>query len=450
MKKRILAFALCAFTLVGLAACGGTNDPIDDVPGGNGGDTTGGDFENYGTVNTPIVVWASDAEIDVINDVVKDYNDAQTDASKKFNITTKAVSEADAGTTLSNDPTVTGAPALFLCADDHINNLVTKDIVLKISGTYKERIDENIEDISISAATLDGSLYGFPVTSDNGYFLWYNKKVFTEEDVTSLEKMLEICGKENLSLGFDLENGYYAASPFLSPEACGTDSLKWRRNDQGQIVYDINWDNATGVKVAEYFSNLVKPYSSTGLGLIEGDTAGGNALFAEGFLKGTMAACISGTWMEKDLTAAIGDDLAATKLPAYHIDGKAYQLGSFSGTKVYCINKTRPAAEQKVAAALGDLLSTKEAQLRRYEIRQSIPCNTEALSDARYTDHLTLSAVALQEQNQYSITQSQAAENRYWDVGKALGGSLLRGDLGTAKSWTDYLKQQCDLLRTAQ
>lgn len=46
---------------------------------------------------------------------------------------------------------------------------------------------ENIKE-SVDAATLNGKLYGYPMTADNGYFMYYNKDYFTEEDVKSLDK----------------------------------------------------------------------------------------------------------------------------------------------------------------------------------------------------------------------------------------------------------------------
>ena len=44
---------------------------------------------------------------------------------------------------------------------------------------------------AVEAASVGGSLYAYPLTADNGYFLYYNKAYFTDEDVGSLERMLE-------------------------------------------------------------------------------------------------------------------------------------------------------------------------------------------------------------------------------------------------------------------
>ena len=35
-------------------------------------------------------------------------------------------------------------------------------------------------------------MYAYPLTADNGYFLYYNKAYFSEEDVQSLDRILEL------------------------------------------------------------------------------------------------------------------------------------------------------------------------------------------------------------------------------------------------------------------
>ena len=48
---------------------------------------------------------------------------------------------------------------------------------------------------AINAATYDGVLYGYPMTADNGYFLYYDKSVLTEEDVQTLDGILAAAEK---------------------------------------------------------------------------------------------------------------------------------------------------------------------------------------------------------------------------------------------------------------
>ena len=49
-------------------------------------------------------------------------------------------------------------------------------------------------------------------------------------------------------------------------------------------------------------------------------------------------------------------------------------------------------------------------------------------------------------QNEFAAVQSQSAQDRYWDIGKAIGQAYLDGN----EDWADFLKEQMDILRKAQ
>lgn len=441
MKKtlRLSVFAASVLLSAGaLVGCGGTSSYTPDT-----------NFEK-----TEIIVWATAAEEQVINAVVKEYNDSQTDEKQKFKVNFSAVAESDAGTTLAKDPQVKGAPALFLCADDHIASLTEKKIVAEIKGSRKDNVIANNTEVAVSGATgADGKLYGYPVTSDNGYFLWYNKGIDgIDKAVTSLEDLLALAKSKGKSVLMDVANGWYANSFIMSPDACGVNSLYWSKNADGKNVYTTTWDNEIGVKVSTYIGGLLKPYYDDGT-LV----GGSNPEIIAGFKDGSLIAAVSGTWMESDIrdTAGVGANTAATILPKYHIDGKAYQMASFIGSKVYCINKTQSVGAQKTAAALAELLTSKEAQLTRFEKRSTLPCNNDAIKDPRYTENSTIGGAALTAQAAYGCVQSKTAEDRYWNQGKAIGQAYLDGKLGTAEdntphTWTTFLKAKMDVLRKAQ
>ena len=57
-----------------------------------------------------------------------------------------------------------------------------------------------------SFGAVDGGIYGVPFTT-NTWFMYYNKKTFTEDDVKSLDTMLEK-GK----VSFPLSNSWYIAA----------------------------------------------------------------------------------------------------------------------------------------------------------------------------------------------------------------------------------------------
>lgn len=60
---------------------------------------------------------------------------------------------------------------------------------------------------SIESATLDGVLYGYPMTADNGYFLYYDKSVLSEEDVQTLDGILAKANEAGKKVFMDVSNG---------------------------------------------------------------------------------------------------------------------------------------------------------------------------------------------------------------------------------------------------
>ena len=400
------------------------------------------DNEKVEAVNTtPITVWATAKEEAVMSKIINEWN-AEHDDVNDFNVKFVAVAEGDAGPTLSKDPTVDGAPALILCADDHIADLAAKDIIAEITGKRAERIQENNSEVAVAGSSYNGKLYGFPVTSDNGYFLWYNNSLVSGKTIESLEDLLAHAESNGKQVLMDVPNGWYVNSFLMSPDACGTSSLFWETKN-GKNVYTSNWDSEVGVKVSSYIGDLLSKYYAKGV-LVTGS----NPEIVAGFASGKMIAAVSGTWMEGDLEKAIGaDKLGADKLPSYHIDGKAYQMASFTGSKIFAINKTRPAQEQITAAALAELLTTSQSQLTRFEIRQALPCNKKAAEDKRYTEHVSKGAAALNKQNQYACVQAKTAEAAYWDIGAAIGKAYLDPTNLGGETWAEFLKGQMNILR---
>ena len=423
--KKLCTLLIAFLALFSLVACGG-----DDS-----GDQGSGDVVQ----KTKINIWATAAEEPVIKAVIDEYNKAN---NVNYTYEFTAISEADAGTTLANDPTVNGAPALFLCADDHISTLASKNIVAEIKGARKEKVVASTTEVAVQGATLGDKLYGYPVTSDNGYFLWYDSSKLTAEQVGSLEAILAAAKSQGKSFLMDVANGWYANSFIMSPQACGVNSLSWGSNAEGKTVYTTTWDNAAAVKVSEYIASLLTPAYADGTLQI-----GSNDVIEAGFQEGTLVAAVSGTWMEPSLKNILGDNLAACKLPTYTIDGQAYQMASFSGSKIYAINKTRPSEEQRVAAEIAEILTSKEAQLKRFELRASLPCNIEAAQDPAYTQNVSVGAKALLAQNEFACVQAKTAEARYWDIGKAIGQAYLDSRLGDHANWTAFLQANMNTLR---
>ena len=459
MKLKTILFTLSSLAL--LASCGGGNGNTSTDSKATAVSSAQGESQAAGVSTeaasseeepempagqdiyedaTKIVVWADKSEHETIVTLVNAYN-KEANTKVKINVTLKSVSEGDAGSELLKDPKGKNYPSLFAVADDKIAELLDKKTLANLPNNMQNAIKENDTETAVTSVEYDGKIVAFPVQADNGYFLYYDGDAITDEQASTWEGLVA-AAKSDAQVLFDIPNGWYANSIFHAQDVCGTESLSWHKNADGKIVYDLTWDNERGVEAASYFSSLVAP-AYTDKKLIPG----GNAEIQAGFKDGTMIAAVTGTW-NYDVLSGLCDNLKARRLPTFTDRNGEHQMGSFTGSKVYAVNAYATADEQKAALLLGNYLTSKEAQLVRYEKRKALPCNKAAMEDDRYAKNVNIAAAALQDQNRFAANQSKSTEGRYWDVGKAIGQSIQTGKTGTT-DWAGFLKEQCDILRTA-
>ena len=427
--NKLIPLSLVALMGAGLTACGG------------------GDSD-------ALIVWATANEQAVVEAVLEDYNKT---ASEEDQIKVKyvAVAEGDTGTEVAKDPSAKTAPELFLVADDHIYNLQSKNIIVDLTSAYGTSIKANNTEVSVTGASYNNKVFGFPVTNDNGYFLWYNTDYVSADQAKTFEGLLGAAKTAGKKVLLDIANGWYAPTFFFSPDVCGVDSLKFKENKDGDVVYEIGWDSDNAVAAFNAVNKLISTKASAKGTHADNFTTGGNDAIVAGFKDGSVVAAVSGTWMLEDLKTAVGESkLAATKLPTLKVGTKDCQMGTFTGSKVYCVNAAKTgddaAAKRTKAAKLADVLTQKAAQLKRFEVRATVPCNKEALKDDAYTKNVNIAGKALQAQCEAAAAiQSTSAEGRYWDVGKAIGQAMLDGNLGTYADTKAFLKGECDILRKA-
>ena len=85
-------------------------------------------------------------------------------------------------------------------ADDQFNSLMN-------GGAFQPVVEDAEEIIAngtprVRGPRPDGMLYAYPATADNGYFMFYNKEYFTEEDVQTLDAMLAKAAEAGKYVGF--------------------------------------------------------------------------------------------------------------------------------------------------------------------------------------------------------------------------------------------------------
>lgn len=187
-------------------------------------------------------------------------------------------------------------PDVFM-TQGYATNKIYKDLVLDLTN---EDFMSQIEDSAKPAATLDGKLYGIPLSME-AYGFIYNKKLFADAGITELPKtysQLEDAAKKLKAIGVDAFANQY--KEWWIFKHMFSQNLSAEEGEYPKIVEELN----NGTKKFGDFKEDKKIFTLIDLTLkystpkpLETDYATGLALFAQG--KGAMVH--NGTWAETEI-----------------------------------------------------------------------------------------------------------------------------------------------------
>ncbi len=301
---------------------------------------------------------------------------------------------------------------VFSFPDDQLYDLVKADSLAPYT-IEKDTIIENCggkDSTAIQCAMQNGELYGSPMTASNGYFLFYDSRYFTEDDVKTLDRILEVAEQKGKKFAMDWSSGWYLYSFF---GGAGFDLYF----DDEKEVNICNWNQkVNGIKGMDVAEALLQISSH------ESFSSKNNDEFVEGVESGEVIAGVSGTWNVEIVKKAFGDGYAAAKLPTYTVAGKQMQMASFSGYKLVGINATseHPDWAEKLAV----WITNEENQTLRFEETGEGPANINAANSEKVKEAPAIRA--LTEQSRYSVVQN-VGEN-FWDASTAFGMMMASGN----------------------
>ena len=360
--------------------------------------------------NATLKVWAPDAAVELVKKQVEDFKKAYP--NKTFNISVVAQGENDAATQILNDATV--AADVFGFPSDQLNKLVDAGVIAPVA--FYEQVTAMNDAETIAAGTLknqDGvdTLYAYPETNDNGYYLVYDNTVVSAEQAKTLEGVLEACKTANKKFIMDVGSGFYGCT-FAFTAGAIIDGFEEDGMTQKFVAY--NEDEA--VKTLMSFAKLIKDYKGTFTAL---DVANINS----GFSNGTVGAGVDGSWNTASNQDALGDKFGAAKLPTINVDGEAKQLISMFGYKYLGVNGS--SQYPRTAQILAYYLHGEECQLQRAEQLGWGPSNTTVQQNKVVTDSIVLAAIGEQAKN--AVVQVNIAST-FWDPMGNLGNKLVADD----------------------
>ena len=357
-------------------------------------------------------VWADQGELPLIEQLCEAF--AAEHSEKEYSFEFGAVGAVDGKTRYLEDPAA--AADVFLYADDQLVDLVKADALYEVTRNTDAIIAANTPG-SINAASYEGTLYGYPMTSDNGYFLYYDKSVFTEDDLATLDGILAAANAAGKQVHMDISNGWYLASFFLGNGCTLT-------IEDGKQVIDFN--NEKGLAAAE----AIRAFCNNSA-FVTGD----DSVLAGGI--GDAIACgVSGTWMATAIQEKLGDNYGCCKLPTFTCAGEQVQMGSFLGCKIYGVNSLT--AYPVDAMELAEYLTNEAAQIERYKVLNYGPSNINALADETIAANLALQALSAQ--SEFAV--SQMVLGGFWTPAEAFGLELEAHSTADLQTMLDQLVEQ--------
>lgn len=344
MRKRAVSLLLAGVMTLGLAA---------------GGLTGCGSSGNDGAEKVRLMVWSpSEDQSKDSGEWLQTCCEAFADAHPEWDITFVygVMDEASAGEQVAQDPDASAD--VFMYANNSLEPMRNADALVRFGGKYREQIEATNSQDVLDTLIMDDNLYGIPFTT-NLWYMYYDKSVFSEEDIKNLDTMLE-----KGVVSFPFVNSWYLPAFYIG-NGC---TLFGEDGKDEAAGVDFGGENA--VEVTNYLIDLAQNPN------FKIDDLGSGIA---GLRDGSINAMFSGSWDANAVKEALGDNMGVAALPTYTLNGEEKQMYAYAGTKAIGVNTHSDYMVQAIELAIW--LGNAESQRLHYELRQVVPCNTELLQE---------------------------------------------------------------------
>lgn len=402
MRKRFIAGILCTVVCgMMLAACG------NDTSGTAIEETESIDIESESAQTqlesgkVSLTVWGAEEDQELLQEVAEGFKQ-QYAGYADFEITVAVESESTCKDTLLAD--LENGADVFTFVDDQLMSLVAAGALEKVPDADAIKA-ANVEESS-AAASVHDTLYAYPMTADNGYFMYYNKEYFFDTDVQTLDSMLAVAAANGKKVAMDWSSGWYLYSFF------GNTGLTLGLNEDGISNY-CTWNATDGaIKGTDVAEAMLAIAANPGFAnMVDSD-------FLVGVKDGSVIAGISGVWDSVALEEAWGSNYGAVKLPTYTCAGQQVQMASFAGYKMVGANAYSSHAQWAIKFA--EYMTNEENQNLRFAKRGQGPSNINAANSQAVSDSPAIQAIL----QQAEFSSLQRIGGKYWDPVTEFGTTM--------------------------
>lgn len=402
MNKKNLLMLLCLIASLSFFGCSNITDSknIDTADNTKSEKDSSNQQSKGGTVN--LTFWCDEDEIELFQEMINSFIETYKNEAN-INVTCEVNGASGCKDALLAD--LDNAADVFSIPDDQLLTLVAAGILEPVNnGT--DIAERNLEG-AVEAASVDNVVYAYPITADNGYFLYYDKKYLTEDDVKTVDRILEVCEKNKKQFVMDWSSGWYLYSFF------GNTGMQVGLNEDGLTNF-CDWNSTEnsikGVDVAE---SMLRIAASSGF-KSSGD-------FPKEAKKKAIA-IVSGVWDINSIKAAYGEDYGASKLPTYTCAEQQIQLSSYTGYRLLGVNSY--SSHREWAERLADYLTNEDSQNLRFERADRGPSNKNAASSEAVAEVPAIKAVIAQSE----FGSLQKIGQKYWTPTTEFGNTMAEGN----------------------
>lgn len=397
MRKKLLAILLlCAMIMCTLTAC---QEKEGVVSGSNEEQNMQGDTK------VKLTLWGAEEDGALLSELVESFK-KEYSTETEFDITISYQGESQCKDNLFGN--VEGGPDVFTFADDQLRVMVAAGVLSPVINA--DEVKRANIDAANDAASVNETLYAYPMTADNGYFLYYNKEYISDSDAKTMDSLLQAAAAAGKKVTMEWTSGWYLYSFF------GGTGMKLGLNNDGVSNY-CDWNTTEGsIKGTDVAEALLRIASNPGFAS-RTDTE-----FVAGVQDGSVAAGVSGVWNDNVVKEAWGDNYGATKLPTYTCAGQQVQMASFAGYKMLGVNAYSD--EPEWAHKLAEWITNEKNQTLRFVRRGQGPSNKNASASSEVSKSPAIQAIL----HQSEYASLQRVGGNFWTPVQEFGKAMAAGN----------------------
>ena len=390
VKKKNVMVAAMSLAIMTLAGCGSGNAD-ESVSSEVQSSESEIQEEKLESGKVELKIWAEESNFETLSKMIESFKQEYA-GQADFEIILEASADGETRNNVLGD--IHNSADIFSMPDDQLYSLIAGGALSPVVNQEQVK-NANLEE-AVDAASYKGTLYAYPYSADNGYFLYYDKNYFTDEDVKTMDGILAAAEAVEKKVSMEFNSGWNLYSFF------GNTGLEFGINEDGVTNY-CNWNSTEGsIKGVDVAQALLDITASPAF------VAQADGNFVTGMQEGEIIAGISGVWNATSVKETWGANYGACKLPTYTCKGQQIQMSSFTGYKMFGVN----AYSEHLAWAhkLADWLTNEENQTLRFVERSQGPSNKNAAASDEIGKVPAIAAVI--EQSQYG--NLQRVGNSYW------------------------------------